>query len=320
MSLDQPSPETAAEDQSLDLRDELASAFDGPETAADGVGTTAESSPETAAVEQIQSLQAPKHWAQADRDLFSKAPPDIQKRWLDREGEYQKGFDSKAQEYAAYKREWDPVDQAIKPFERDLGLRGISRQQFVGQLVNVHKWLTENPTEALPWIAQQYEVDLQSLLNSSEGAAQVDPTVRALQSEIAQLKSHLTGFTAEQQRAAHATNLSKVSTFADAKDDKGNPLHPYFDELAQDIVQIMKTGEKDLDTAYKKACRLNEGVWEKIQAQQLIEQRAKQDQTAKARVEKAKKAAVGTDGQVSGATKPKSLREDLADAFGGLST
>jgi hypothetical protein len=320
MSLENPvdGAETPAEDQTLDLRDELASAFDGPETAAVEPGTTAPASPATAAPEQNQpSLLAPKHWSQADRDLFSKAPPDIQQRWLDREKEVQKGVDGKAQELAALKREWESIDSAFKPFERDLGLMGMSKNQFLGSLIHTHKWLSEDPVAALQWVAQQYQVDLKQLLSDPDQPA-ADPAYKALQTELGSVRSTLQGFLTEQQQVAHQANLSKVTAFAEAKDEAGKPLHPYFDEVAQDIVKLMRAGEKDLDAAYKKALRMNDEVFEKVQGEKLAANKANEDKMAAARLAKAKKAAVGTDGQVQGVSAKKSLRQDLEDAFANL--
>jgi hypothetical protein len=320
MSLENPvdGAETPAEDQTLDLRDELASAFDGPETAAVEPGTTATASPVTAAPEQNQpSLHAPKHWSQADRDLFGKAPPDIQQRWLDREKEVQKGVDGKAQELAAYRREWDPIESAFKPLERELQLMGVSKAQFLGSLMETHKWLSQDPVQALRWVAQQYQVDLNQL-SADPQESSVDPTVKALQSELGSVRSQLQGFLTTQQESAHQANLSKVTGFAEAKDEAGKPLHPYFDEVAQDIVKLMRAGEKDLDTAYKKALRMNEDVFEKVQAEKLAANKANEDKMAAVRLAKAKKAAVGTDGQVQGVTGKTSLRQDLESAFANL--
>lgn len=311
-------PETAA-DAPVDLRDELASAFDSPETAAADTGTTATAAPATAGAEQNAAplLQAPKHWSEADRSLFGKALPDIQKRWLDREGEFTKGVDAKAQELASLRREWDPIAQAFAPFERDLGLRGVSRQQFMGSLMETHKWLTQEPDKALRWVAEQYGVDLKQLHNDP-AAAQVDPQIQKLSQGFETIQQRLDRQDQDRQTREHQDNLSRVSSFAEAKDDKGNPLRPHFDAVADDIIRLMKAGERDLDAAYTKACRMNDKVWDQMQADKQLADKNKMDDAAKARIEKARRAAVGTDGQVNGSAKPKTLREDLESAFSNL--
>lgn len=315
MSIENDGLETAAE-APVDLRDELASAFDGPETAAAAPGTTDTTAPATVSGEQIQSLQPPKHWSDADRNLFGKAPADIQKRWIDREGEIQKGLDAKFQEVAGFRREKEQLDQLLKPFERELGLTGANRMQFVQSLVSAHQYLTEKPIEAALWICQQYGIDPKAL--SADKSPPADPNTQALQTELGSLRSQVNGWFQTQQQHAHEQNLLKVSSFAEAKDASGKPLRPHFDEVATDIVRLMKAGETDLETAYSKAIRMNDAVWEKIQAEKTVSAQASKEAEAKARLDKAKRAAVGTDGAVTGSAKPKTLREDLEAAFSGL--
>lgn len=313
MSIESPD---GADTSAVDLHDELASAFEGAETSADDAGTTGTVAPDTAGAGQIESFTAPTHWADADKALFGKAPRDIQKRWLDREGEFSKGLNAKAQEAAQLRREWESIERAFQPFERDLGLRGVTRQQFLGQLINVHKWLVEDPAAAMQWISQQYEVDLSALNKAPQN---VDPVVQSLQSKTQQLERYLQQ--QEQQRATqeHAANLSRVTSFAEAKDANGKPLHPHFDDVAAEIVALMKAGERDLETAYKKAVRMNDEIWQKVQSEQLLQTQQKQQAEQKQRLDRAKRASVGTEGQnVQGSAPKKTLRDELSDAFSGL--
>jgi hypothetical protein len=47
-----------------------------------------------------------------------------------------------------------------------------------------------------------------------------------------------------------------VTSFADAKDEKGNAKHPYFDECHEDIVAYINAGHT-LEKAYEKAVYAN---------------------------------------------------------------
>jgi hypothetical protein len=88
-------------------------------------------------------------------------------------------------------------------------------------------------------------------------------------------------------------------------------LHPYFDEVASDVLALMKGGLKDLDKAYTKAVRMNDDVWQKSQAATVAAQKAATDAQRKADIDKAKRAGVTseTTTAVNGSAKPKSLQD-----------
>lgn len=275
----------------------------------DAVSGEAEKATET----KTQALEPPKHWADADKQLFAKAPPEIQARWLAREAEQQKGLDGKFQEIAAFKRERETLDEMFAPLARDLELRGISRPQFISSLLGAHKFLASEPQKAMRWLAEQYGVDL-STLNEQ---AQSNPQEEKLMREIHGLKSQVNGFFSAQQQAEHQANLGKVETFAGAKDEKGNLLHPHFDEVAQDILALMKNGTKDLDAAYNKAVRMNDEVWTKVQAEKAAADKKAADIARLNEINKAKRAGVTSETREAktGSASPSTLRQDLEAQF-----
>jgi len=317
------------------LRDELASAFDSAETSAAGSGTTdtataqAPDAPGSSPGKQPvggdqsaspQPLEVPQHWKDADKALFAKAPPEIQQRWIERETEQQKGVDAKFQEVASYRKEREEIDQIFQPFAREMELNGVSRTAAINQLVAAHRFLMEKPLEATKWLLQSYKVDPEALIASltGEDGQTADPNFKTLENNFLQLSSKLDGFLEQQTKAQHEKALTDVTLFAEAKDEKtGKPLHPYFDEVADEVLLLMRADKRStLNSAYGKALRMNETVWAKIQAESASAQQQKDEQERKERVEKAKRAAVGSDASgANGAAQPKTLREDLESAF-----
>lgn len=308
-----------AETSTGSLTEDLEAAF--------GAETPTESAPEsveadaTAQAKPVSgeataaTIEAPKHWADADKGLFSKAPPDIQKRWLDREKEYTKGFDAKAQELAKLQKTYTPFDELFSPYDRDLQLRGQTRQQFTSQLLEAHKYLQDSPKEALKWLAEQYGVDIAALTGQQQ---QVDPQLDGVNKRIQGIESNLNGFAQAQAQAEHQSNIGKISAFADAKDEKGNLLHPHFDEVVNDVVAVMKSGvTKDLGTAYAKAVRLNDAVFEKVQAEKATAKATADKATRQAEIDKAKRAgtASATRENANGTARPATLKQDLEVAF-----
>jgi hypothetical protein len=312
--------ETAAD---LSIEDELTQAF-GAETPADDPSPPAgaaqnPSSPGSVGDSQssaVTTTVAPQHWSEADKALFGKAPPDIQQRWIAREAELQRGYDAKFQEVAGFRREREQYDQILSPFKRDLELRGISPVQFVQSLTGAHKYLQESPREAVLWLCQTYGVDPKALLQSQEGA---DPRYAQLEQRLNQVTGQFESYTTQAQQQAHAEKLGRVTTFAEEKDAAGQPAHPFFDEVSGDILALMKaTPGMDLGTAYTKAIRMNDAVYEKVQLHKQQATQAASDRERKAVVDKARRAAVGNEsGQGNGATKSKTLEQDLREGFAG---
>lgn len=311
---------STVEDKSIG--DELTAAF-GAETSTELSSTTAPASArETVSGEQnattaLAALEPPKHWTEADRALFGKAPREIQQRWMDREAETQRGLDTKFQEIAGFKREREQLDELFKPYSRDLELAGLNRPQFIQSLLAGHKYLQEDPRAAFEWIANRYGIDLQQVMAPKQDE---DPRYAALEKQYKQLDGRLNGVLTQAQQSAQEANLSRVTAFADEKGPDGKPLRPYFDEVAEDLLRLIKAGEKNLETAYTKAVRMNDGVWEKQQAAATLAKSQSADQQRMQDISKAKRAAVGSEGPgTAGSVKPKSLGEELAANFEGWS-
>lgn len=310
---------TGTETSTDSISDDLSAAFS-PETVADSAQTADATAQPSQAVggEAEAALEAPKHWSEADRTLFGTAPRPIQQRWIDREREQQKGLDAKFQEIAGFRREREQLDEMFAPMARQLELQGTSRTQLIQSMLGVQKFLLENPNEAVKWIAQQYGADLAALNEPSKSDPQFDRLNQGFQS----LEKRLNGFVSAQQQAEHQANLGKVENFASAKDEKGQPLHPFFDDVAEDVLALMKSGIRDLDTAYTKAVRMNDEVFAKVQAQKAAQASATAKTKQQAEIDKAKRAGVTSQAREAsnGAARPSTLKEDLEAAFAGYGT
>lgn len=290
----------------------------GPDTATDPVTEGGDApAPETVSgdASAVATLEPPKHWNDAAKGFFVKAPADLQKHWIEREAERDKSLDAKYQEVAGYRREREQIEEMFAPYARDLELRGSSRTQFIQSLLGAHKFLLEKPTDALKWLAQEYGIDPKTLTESA--AAKPD----AVTQEVTKLRDELGRFTAKAREAETQANLSKVQAFAEAKDEKGALLHPHFNEVAEDIHRIMQTGLKDLDKAYHKAVRMNDAIYEKVQAEKATAKAAADDAARKAQIDKAKRAGVTSQtSQANGSSRDVTLTERLEQGFASYGT
>jgi hypothetical protein len=301
----------------ISLRDDLAAGFGGADTdpPAPDTGVTDTSAPEGVSGEPV-ALEPPKHWADADRGLFTKAPREIQQRWLSREDEVQKGFSKHGQELAAFKKDRESFDEIFGNLDQELQLNGLSRPQFVKQLVAWNDFIARDPVTALRQLAGRFKVDLKTLTENP--ASTTDPQVRTALSKIDELANKLTAREQSDLERAREQRRAAVEEFATAKGADGKPLRPYFDDVAEDVARLLRADRRlSLDTAYNKALRINDAVWEKEQAAKAKADADKKLNEQKGRVDKARRASVGSSGEGNGAAKPKTLREELEQQFAG---
>ena len=260
-------------------------------------------------------LQAPQHWSEADRTLFVSAPRPVQERWLAREQETERGFNERGQQLSQLKKDRESWDEIFGTIDQELKLSGTSRHQFVQNLVAWNDYIAKNPLEGLRRLAQQFGVDAKAL---TENPSNTDPAVSEALKRVDALSQKLTERESREQQQALERNRAAVESFANAKGEDGKPLHPYFEDVAEDMLRILRADRRlSLDTAYQKALRLNDAVWEKTQAERKVTSEAEKERARQQQVEKAKRAAVGSEGDGTGTTKPKTLRDELAAGFAG---
>jgi hypothetical protein len=304
------------------LRDELAAGFEGAEASAPEIETADSSDTSAAAApsgEPSPPLEPPKHWSEADRTLFGSAPRPLQERWIAREKEYNDGFNKRGQELTRFKRGEEAWNEIFSKLDSDLRLNGMNRHQYVTQLLEWNNRFRSDPAGAIRSVAKELGVDLKTLL--SDPNTQSDPAVQKLTEELSTIKKDLTAREEAARQAELKQNHDRVAAFAEAKGDNGQPLHPYFDDVAPDVVRLLKADPKlGLERAYEKAIRMNDDVWTKVQADKAKDKATEQDRKRQAAVDKAKRAAVGSESEVTGATKPRTLRDELNAGFSGWGT
>lgn len=290
----------------------------------------AEDGKKVAEATEVSKLEAPAHWPAADRELFAKQTPEAQKWLLGRHKAMEADYTRRVQEVATFRREADELGEIFAPWKQQMDLQGITRVQAIRQLAAAHKRMQEDPAVGIQWLAQNYGIDLKSLV---EGAAAADPagespTVKALRQQVETLSGQLktlTGAQNDQQMNAH---LSQVEQFAEAKDDQGKPKHPHFDEVAQDVARLIRAaragGETlSLQDAYDRAIYANPTTRAKVLAAQDAERRAKEESDRKAKADAAKRAAAANitgEGSASAVVTRNdgSVRSDLEAAFASV--
>ena len=295
-----------AEDTSADAITEPADTEQATEPAKDGA------SADDAAKAAIEGKPAPKTWPKEMHEHWGKTPKEVQDYWEVREKQMLDGLEQYKGD-AVYGK---AMRDAVTPYMALIQAQGIDAPRAVQTLLNAHYKLSVSPpsqkAQYLDYIAKQYGID-QSLRQQTQGGQQsVDPRLAQLQDELHQLKQVIHSGS-EQQLNAERTRISQeVNTFA------SDPAHPYFDEVADDIIVMLKTG-LPLQDAYDRAVWANPGTRAKETARLQTEAKAEADKKAREQAEAAKKAAStnirNRDTRRTPTEQPKGTMRDLDGAM-----
>ena len=158
------------------------------------------------------------------------------------------------------------VERAIEPFMPELQKNNISPDVWIKNLGMAHHTLAkgtpEQKLQMFQKLAQDYGIPLGAVQQAQGG--QVDPAMLQIIEQFNQLRGQVQGVTSwkEQQEQQRVT-----SAIAALKND--TEKYPFFEEASGTMAQLLESGlAPDLPTAYAKAVRMDEQLWQKEQARQ----------------------------------------------------
>jgi len=199
-----------------------------------------------------------------------------------RESEYKKGV-------STYKAEADRAksyENAIAPYAQDLQRRGIQPTQYIENLVRAEQILTNAPYQQKVQVFQKLAADYGIQLNGNGQVTQLDPYTQQLMNQLNMVNqevSSIKGRFAQEENQRLMGEIERVRSNVEK--------FPHFDVVREEMAQLLELGKaQDLETAYKKAVRMNDDVWE-IEQDRLLKD-AKQSSIKAQQVAKAKAAAV----------------------------
>jgi hypothetical protein len=228
-----------------------------------------------------------------------------------RESEYKKGV-------STYKAEADRAksyENAIAPYAQDLQRRGIQPTQYIENLVRAEQILSNAPYEQKVQVFQKLAADYGIQLNGNGQATQLDPYTQQLMNQLNMVNqevSSIKGRFAQEENQRLMGEIERVRSNVEQ--------FPHFDVVREEMAQLLELGKaQDLETAYKKAVRMNDDVWALEQDRLLKE--AKQTTIKAQQVAKAKAAAVSPksttpSGKVSNPEDKKDRRSLIAEGLG----
>jgi hypothetical protein len=260
---------------------------------------------------------APSGWDAEEREAFNQAPRKAQEAFVRRETELRRAFQQASERASHVERTWTEVDQALKPFEQQLGLAGIKPAQAVQQLMKWQQFLESDTDRALVQLAQSYGRTFGQLAQVEARQPQVSPEMRALQQQVQQLNGLLNQQQQFKQESEKAAIAAEVQSFCNETDANGNPLRPYIEHIIEDVTQVLQSlrslkpqapVRSLLQEAYEKAIWLNPSTRE-------LEIRRAAPKPDKQTIEKARRAQKLVNGEARSAAgpdrSPKSVRDHL---------
>jgi regulator of replication initiation timing len=164
-------------------------------------------------------------------------------------------------------------------------------------------------------IFQQLAADYGIQLNNEGQATQLDPYTQQLMNQLNQVNqevSTIKGRFAEEENQRLMGEIERVRSDVEK--------FPHFDVVREEMAQLLELGKaQDLETAYKKAVRMNDDVWA-LEQDRLLKD-AKQSAIKAQQVSKAKAAAVSPrsvtpSGKVIDTGDKKDRRSLIAEQMG----
>ena len=232
---------------------------------------------------------------------------------IQRETEFKRGV-------STYKAEADrarALEEAIAPFQEEFKQQGISPAAWLNNLGRAHMILSKGGYEQKMQVFQRLAADYGIQFNQDDVAAppQLDPYTQQLMNQLNMVNqevSSIKGRFAQEENQRLMTEIERVRSNVEK--------FPHFDVVREEMAQLLELGKaQDLETAYAKAVRLNDEVWE-LEKERLLktgsQQASKAQQVAKAKAAAVSPRSVTPSGKVNDGSDKKDRRSIIADQLG----
>lgn len=253
---------------------------------------------------------APGSWSKAAQTKWDALPLEVKEAVLKRESEMGR-LRSQSGERV---KEYGEIDKALEPVTPLLNLHGMSKAQYIGNLVRAEQALQNPQTRAaaFQYLAQQYSFDLSQLQPVAQ--PQVNPEIMPLQQKISQLEQML--MTREEQaRLAESQEIeSEIQAFAnDAKNE-------FFEDVKPLMARYLQTGAADnLQDAYDLACRKTPEIAAILEARRQDEIQKKLAQASRKTAAPAKRAAAtNVRGTANSPGQVPDMRQGMEEVYNRL--
>lgn len=261
----------------------------------------------------------PSSWKKEMAAHWEKLPREVQEEAIRRESDYSRGVSQHRQAYERVKA----LDEAVSPYREIMRQNGMDEAQAIKKLLDVQYALTmgapQQRMELINGIIADYQLPVRLAAQNAQGEWQlIDAAQRAApQPQQPQQRQPDPRDIVREELQRHEITR-QLSDFVNAKDASGNPLHPHYEAVKDDMALILESGRaEDLQGAYDKAIRLHDDIWQAHQRASAEADAARKAADAKAKVARARSSAVSVVSSppsgTMGSNEDKSLSEQLRD-------
>jgi len=264
--------------------------------------------------EETQQEEKPRStafnsWKKEAAAELEKLPDHVQKHIIERETQFHKGIEQ-YREAANFAK---TIDKSISPFKDYLNEMQVTPDvAFQNLLKTEHTLRRGSPQEKIEMmqkLVHDYQIDLGALINTP-----YDPNYMNLKSQLEWTKSQLESSNDFRQSHEDAQMQSVISDFGQQ--------HEHFEEVRTTMADLLEKGLADnLDDAYAKAIRLNDDVFNRVQAQQPARGQTAQLNQANQAAKAARQSAVQVKGSPTGVqnkVQPKTTEDAVRQAMYAL--
>jgi hypothetical protein len=274
------------------------------------------------AAEEVKPVTRPSTWKKEYVQIWDKMEKGEQISKEDftkfaeyanqRESEYKKGV-------STYKAEADRArgyEEAIAPFIPELQAQNISPAAWINNLGRAHMILSKAPYDQKVQMFQRLAQDYGIQLNGENVApVQQDAYTQQLMNQLNMVNQEVSSI---KSRFAQEENQRLTNEIERVRSDAEK--FPHFDVVREEMAQLLELGKaQDLETAYKKAVRMNDDVWALEQDRLLKDARQatiKAQQVAKAKAAAVSPKSTTPSGKVSNPEDKKDRRSIIAEQMG----
>lgn len=300
---------TEHETPETSLRDELTASY---EAAADAPPEAVDQQAPPVPAE-LPPLEAPPVWGSKYKEVFQRIAQTPEQRanaeaWLEQWKETQGYVTKKEQEAAEYRKRFEPLHEVIRPYEGYWHQQGMDAVSGVRQLVSYAEQLARDPRAMIPQLAQMYGVDLSELVADQP---YIDPQVAQLQAELQAMRGGLQQQQMQQQQQQYHRLTEEVRAFETATDEQGNPRHPHFARVFDQMIGLARGGlASTIQDAYEKAVYLDKDLQTEISAQRAQSEAVTRAAEAKKALDASR--TVRSKAPTAGSAPERTIREELA--------
>lgn len=255
-----------------------------PEGEGESPELSAEPEHQEASPELTPASAPPKTWPKEMHDHWGKTPKEVQDYWNTREKQMLDGLEQYKSDATFAKQ----IKETLNPYMATINALGVDAPTAIRSLLNAdHQLRVGSPSQKVQYfqhLARQYGVDLGGMGQQHENEPQIDPRIQQLQDELHGLKQVIHTGNQQHLDSERQKIQNEVNSFA------SDPKHPYFDEVSDEIVALLKSGAS-LEDAYEKAVWANPVTRQKEMSRVQTEQQAALKAKAISEAEAKKKAA-----------------------------